>query len=284
MRTACQEVALSWSVLVASIFLPVNEAFCPVGFGNMESFPKEWKIPEWPKDMLPLQAAALRTVTLGGFLNTKINEEYLEGPTEDFLIQGYETYWQASGEYFLYFCQRYQKWRIAGINAFSENKDGQCFSFVSDGYPKRDLRNKTYIKGWIEVVEGQWEVREEAGVVHLGTLAEQIAAMDASEDVAEGSEEACDSEEGEGGEEGEEDASPFKEKKRKGNCPLRKAGEKLKEVAVQVGKWVRRLFPKLLGAPQEDAEETQASQEEVEQAAAEEAKVNEAAKKNEQEP
>merc|ERR1719313_244002 len=127
-------------------------------------------------------AAKLGTVTLGGFKIKDLNEEYLEGPGEAFNMQGRETYWQASGKYFMYYCQRFDKWRIAEISAFSKNMDGQCFAFVSDAYPGRDILNKSLNKGWIEVEDGQWALREDAGVVEVGTLGDQMAEKEEEEE------------------------------------------------------------------------------------------------------
>merc|ERR1712032_1134100 len=113
----------------------------------------------------------------------------LQGPTEEFFMQGRETYWQASGKYFLYFCQRYEKWRIASIEGFGDNMDGSCYAFVSDSMRGRDIRNRTFSKDWIEVENGQWVHRHDAGVSALGTLGEQMGMGDSAE--AEGDEAAC---------------------------------------------------------------------------------------------
>ena len=214
-------------------------SFCPKGFGE-GSFPAEYKIPAWPEDMSLEDSAKLRTISLGGFQNTMLNEEYLEGPTSDFLMQGRETYWQASGQYFMYYCQRFRKWRIAEISAFSRNMDGQCFAFVSDAYPHREILNETMLKGFIEVEDGQWVTRPDAGVIALGKLGDQ---MDFADSEADGSDsEACTAEEN-------SDSQDSK-------CPVmpvvRKARDKAIEVAKEAGKWARRLFPQYLGAPDEE--------------------------------
>merc|ERR1711879_220690 len=101
------------------------EGFCPKGFGNDAWFPEEWKIPTWPENIPLEQLSNLHLVTLGGFKMPDLNEEYLEGPTEEFSMQGRETYWQESGQYFMYYCIRYAKWRIAALSAFGKNKEGQ---------------------------------------------------------------------------------------------------------------------------------------------------------------
>lgn len=220
------------------------DAFCPAGFANPDQFQPEWQIPEWPKDLPDVVVMSLKTVSLGGFKNAAINEEYLEGPTPDFHIQGRQTYWQASGDYFLFYCKRFRKWRVAGTSKFSENKDGECFGFISDAFIRRDLFNQTLLSGFLEVVDGQWVYQEEAGVKKIGTMSEQLAALQ---------DEDCE-DSGDAGEESDE-------KKSGGKCPMRAVGAKIKDTAVSIGKWVRRLFPKLLGAPEAEAAEEEAAAE-----------------------
>lgn len=204
---------------------------------------------------MPLEKASeLHLITLAGFKMESINEEYLEGPSPEFAMQGHMTYWQASGKYFMYFCQRFNKWRIAEISAFGRNMEGQCFAFVSDGHAGRDILDPSLIKGWIEVEDGQWVQREDAGVAAVGKLGAQMA-LDQSEEeegaeAAEAGDANCDAE----AEGAESDGSPFKTKK--SNCPVmpvvRKATEKAVQATKAASKWVRRLFPNLLGAPDDE--------------------------------
>jgi len=197
-------------------------------------------------------AVKLHFVTLGGFKKPDLNEEFLEGPTAEFWIGGRETYWQASGKYLLYFCQRYQKWRVAGIDAFSAIKNGECFAFASDAIHSRDIRNNTFLKSWIEVESGKWQHRSEAGVVALGTLADQLAVLDeANKSSAEEADGECEADV-------DEDVTPTDDtfgKRKKPECPLkpamRKAHAAVRAAVKAAGAWVRRLFPSLLPAPVE---------------------------------
>lgn len=260
---ACKRDYRMAPVALAAAFLlaGVVEGFCPAGFGQENSFPEEWHIPAWPQNMEPEVAMSLRVVTLGGFQMESINEEYLEGPTFDFMVQGRESYWQANGEYFMYYCAQYQKWRIAGISAFGSNKEGACFSFVSDLHMGREVQNTSLIKGWIEVVSGEWVIQEDAGVVKLGTLREQLEAAEAAEAAEKKAQEDCDAE----GLEGANGAPAFGEKKTR--CPAKIAVNKAKEGLVALGKWILKLFPKFLAAPEEPATPEKAEAE-VEAAAA----------------
>lgn len=236
---------LHWTSLVV-LFGSRSEAFCPQGFGNDAFFPPEWKIPKWPTDMDLDTAARLRTVQLGGFTMESLNEEYLEGPGPEFVMQGRETFWQSSGKFFMYYCKRFDKWRIAEISAFGQNMEGSCFAFCSDAHPGRDILNETLLVGWIEVEKGKWEVREKAGVVKLATLGDQMGEEEVEEEVP--GDPNCETASGE---------SPFGEdKEKKSNCPVMPAVRKVKKKVVQavgaVGKWAKRLFPKMLGAPDEE--------------------------------
>jgi len=234
-------------------------AFCPAGFGGERSFPPEWEIPDWPNPIPPDQAVKLRFVTLGGFNKPELNEEFLEGPTAEFRIGGRETYWQASGQYLLYFCQRFQKWRVASIDAFSAIKNGECFAYASDASPSRDIRNVTFLKGWIEVESGAWQLRPKAGVVALGTLADQLTALEeANKTSVNGADDECVADDGESQEDGDVSPNdgPFG-KRKKPECPLkpamRKAHAAVRVAAKAMGAWVRRLFPSLLPAPADDS-------------------------------
>ncbi|CAE7201116.1 kif1 [Symbiodinium natans] len=118
--------------------------------------------------------------------------------------------------------------------------DGECYAFVSDAHPNRDIQNASLLRGFIEVEHGQWVDREDAGVSKLGRLGDQLA--DEAEDAE--AEEACDAtlEQSEDGE--------------TSKCPMmpvvRKARDKVVQAAKEAGKWARRLFPKYLGAPDEE--------------------------------
>eukprot|EP00930_Biecheleria_cincta_P047832 TRINITY_DN3322_c0_g1_i2.p1 TRINITY_DN3322_c0_g1~~TRINITY_DN3322_c0_g1_i2.p1 ORF type:complete len:354 (+),score=78.53 TRINITY_DN3322_c0_g1_i2:47-1063(+) len=232
-------VPVSWRLLftVVTCFARLCTSFCPKGFGA-GSFPAEYKIPVWPSDIPLEESAELTTITLHGFKMADINEEYLEGPTKDFNVQGRETFWQASGQYFMYYCKRFSKWRIAQISAFSQIMDGQCFAFVSDAHPHRDILNQTYLKGFIEVDNGQWVMREDAGVGQIGKLGDQ---MEAEEDEAEVA--GCDDDDDAG------DADTSK-------CPVMPAVRKVKKevfkAAKSAGNWARRLTAKYLGTPEDE--------------------------------
>jgi len=199
------------------------------------------------------QAGKLKTVTFSGFKNAAFNEDFLEGPGLAFFVQGKRTFWQNSGQYFLYWCERFRKWRIAGISGFSKNKDGNCYAYVSDGHPDRDILNASFIKGWLEVDGGEWTVRQDAGVVAIGTLADQLpTAENDTEDDANATEELGECSEDPEAEQGE---GGFKGKEKSYNCPVmpvvRKVKNKVKEKVVEAGKvasaWARRLFPQLMG-------------------------------------
>eukprot|EP00933_Yihiella_yeosuensis_P044207 TRINITY_DN39305_c0_g1_i1.p1 TRINITY_DN39305_c0_g1~~TRINITY_DN39305_c0_g1_i1.p1 ORF type:complete len:341 (+),score=53.95 TRINITY_DN39305_c0_g1_i1:42-1025(+) len=232
--------------ILLSALLHANGGICPKGFSSDSFFPKEWQIPKWPSNLTIDEVSKLRFVKLGGFKKESLNEEYLEGPTDDYQMQGQPTYWQESGEYFMYYCERFKKWRIAAISAFGKNMDGNCYAFVSDGYPYRDILDPKLIKGWIEVEDGQWQNRSNAGVVAIGTMGQELLAdSDSEEDtVADGSKK-CET---------PTDSTESNEKK--SNCPVmpvvRGVKKKVVEVSAALKRWVRRFTASYLSAPSEE--------------------------------
>lgn len=200
---------------------------CPKGFGATDfAFPTEWKIPVWPDNMTDEELSELAMVEMTGFAIEPMNDEFLEGPTLDFHMQGEKTYWSANGEYFLYRCDRFKKWRIAGISGFLQNKMGECLAFVSDAYPNRDILDPELIKGWIEVEEGQWVVRDNAGVNKLGRLADSPVMKNRTET--------------------DDDDEEYTDNS---TCPvmptMRRFGRKAKKKAKEVATYIGRMFPAL---------------------------------------
>jgi len=152
--------------------------FCPEGFhtpdglcGNTH-FPHIWHIPIWTDPLPRDKFGQLKTVTLSGFAREGLNRLYLEGPTPEFQLQGQKTYWTQSGEYYLFFCEKFKKWRVGGASSWVINVEGACSSFVSDIQASRDILNETLSIGWAEIVNTEWSRAEAAGVVALGTLAD----------------------------------------------------------------------------------------------------------------
>lgn len=272
-------------LLAALLARPGLAGMCPGGFDQEGAFPAEWEIPQWPSDLTQEQAGELLTVSFAGFTLPELNEDFLEGPGDRFLVQGQKTYWQASGEYFLYWCERFRKWRIAGISGFSKIKWGECLAYASDAYPNRDILNKSLIKTWLEVEKGAWQVRDEAGVSAFGRLSEFAAKREAElaaqkgEAPKEGEEEEAAEDgscspgaEGEPGVDGEKSTCPVMPVVRKG---VAKVKEKVAEAREIAGKWVARLFPQLMApeeaAPAEGAADSASKTEEAPSEAAEKA-------------
>jgi len=221
---------------LTSLIVPNSLGQCPAGFGPDGFFPPEWAIPTWPQDMPVEIAAELRTVTLDGFEVNSLNEEYLEGPTPDFQVQGRETYWSSSGKYFLFYCRAFEKWRVADLSGFGQNKADKCLAFVSDTTAGREILNASLIKGFMEVEDDEWVFREDAGVAEVGKLGDQMELEEATSAEADAH---CSSPEG-----------------KRSDCPVmpavRKAKAHVVEAARAASKWMRRLFPKKLGAPDEE--------------------------------
>lgn len=241
--------------LAAVCSLHVAEAFCPAGFAD-GGFPAEWKIPTWPQDLPEEVAAKHRIITLVGFTQDALNDAYLEGPTKEFVLMDNPTFWNANGEYFLYYCQRFAKWRISAVSGWADNAGGSCLAFASDTVKQRDIFGaKNWAKGWIEVEDGEWKQRPEAGVESMELLGEHLPG--GSED-PDNENEACDTAAGDG--DGKENSScPVMPVVRKARDKAKKAGKKAARWAMR---WVRRLFP-LLAPPESVEEEAEREAEEA---------------------
>merc|ERR1711862_838882 len=115
---------------------------------------------------------------------------------------------------------------------------------------------------------GAWKQQPDAGVRHLGTLSEQMSAVETTEeiegdDAVDESSEAGANADAEGSaQSGIADGSTLdglpKGKGSKPSCPLRPVVKKVKRTVIaaarMAGKWIRRLFPKLLSAPAAEEE------------------------------
>uniref|UniRef100_A0A7S1F0E9 Uncharacterized protein n=1 Tax=Noctiluca scintillans TaxID=2966 RepID=A0A7S1F0E9_NOCSC len=249
-------------VLLAGGFATtIQGAFCPKGFTGSQAFPVEWEIPLWPMNLTDEQASELRTVTLTGFGNDYLNQEFLEGPSQDFLVQGRNTYWAGTGDFFLYWCDNFKKWRIAQVKGYKANRDGKCLAFASDSHRDRDILDPNFLKGWTEAEEGKWVEKPEAGVDGLGTLAEKmaiIAELEAAEARTRGNEsDECDPDDPFCDEDEDEDSPkntvPFGGETKDGKCPLRPIAfmvkEKAKDVAKKAMNFMKTMLPMLLGPP-----------------------------------
>jgi len=196
-------------------------------------------------------------VTFGGFLsNTFLNAEFIEGPTSRFSIQGRESYWSASGKLFLYYCRRFKKWRIADIEGYRQIRGGQCYGHASQKASNVEILDAKQPRGWMEVSDGKWTLRRNAGVDDLSTLKEKMDALDAK---AAAEKAASETQSADEVLDDEDDlvsgVSPAWMADKKGPmCPLRPAYETVKETAKEVAKstyrWVKSMLPMLLGAPE----------------------------------
>lgn len=113
-----------------------------------------------------------RSVTLKGFVEwPKLNLQYVERLGPDYEISGHSTYWSASGEYFVYWCSKYNETRVAyGVNAFVKNRQGACNAFVSSRQSKDflDPNRATDWAEWTQKIQ-DWFRRSSAGVSQVGT-------------------------------------------------------------------------------------------------------------------
>merc|ERR1711920_143189 len=81
---------------------------------------------------------------------------------------GKETYWTTSGDYFLYWCARFDKWYIAGEEDLQNNQRGGCTGYARAPTKGHDLTHSSLISDWVEKGASEWISRPLAGVARFG--------------------------------------------------------------------------------------------------------------------
>mmetsp|Transcript_43452 Transcript_43452/g.109123 ORF Transcript_43452/g.109123 Transcript_43452/m.109123 type:complete len:757 (+) Transcript_43452:112-2382(+) len=95
--------------------------------------------------------SALDVVVMGGFvINTFLNVKYTERADSNYSINGKSTYWNPSGDYYVYWCKWSHRWDIAWSDVFQEiQTEGDCYytGRGPEGVPSLDPNVST---GWTE--------------------------------------------------------------------------------------------------------------------------------------
>merc|ERR1712151_963562 len=81
---------------------------------------------------------------------------------------GKETYWTTSGDYFLYWCARFDKWYIAGEEDLQNNQRGGCTGYARAPMASHDITDALLTNDWAEKGATQWISRQFAGVANVG--------------------------------------------------------------------------------------------------------------------
>jgi len=118
-----------------------------------------------------------QAVKLGGFQNPQLNALFVERNSPEFRVNGRETYWPASGQYFIYRSAGTNTWGIAKARRFQAVKDAKSngVAHSPSGFElwlEADERQPSQRKGWREwdIQQSKWVQRPEAGVVSRGKV------------------------------------------------------------------------------------------------------------------
>lgn len=128
---------------------------------------------QWVKQMdavvsniSPAEAAS-RVVTLDGFTAACLNVRFSERRNLEHIINGHETFWSVDGEYFLFWCKKESRWKLAKSDDLERNRTGGSAA-VAAAPACEDLLKPTLLKGWHEWDGKAWVKLAASGVAQLG--------------------------------------------------------------------------------------------------------------------
>lgn len=119
----------------------------------------------------------LRAVKLGGFNNDFLNVLFVERPSPNFRVNGRETYWPASGQYFIYRSASTNTWGIAKAKRFQAIKESKSngVAHSPEGYElwvevnEAQSTRKTNWREW-DINTNRWVTRPGSGVLSRGKV------------------------------------------------------------------------------------------------------------------
>eukprot|EP00929_Paragymnodinium_shiwhaense_P062286 TRINITY_DN310_c1_g1_i3.p1 TRINITY_DN310_c1_g1~~TRINITY_DN310_c1_g1_i3.p1 ORF type:complete len:1322 (+),score=412.73 TRINITY_DN310_c1_g1_i3:133-4098(+) len=106
----------------------------------------------------------IRTLTVGGFHNAELNGIYKETNDPSLSVAGHTTFWHEEKDYFMYYCMKFKRWRIADEKYFEDSRGGGSHGAAeapTDANPSKSS------KRWHEWRNGKWLLRKDAGVRHV---------------------------------------------------------------------------------------------------------------------
>eukprot|EP00930_Biecheleria_cincta_P099979 TRINITY_DN91593_c0_g1_i1.p1 TRINITY_DN91593_c0_g1~~TRINITY_DN91593_c0_g1_i1.p1 ORF type:complete len:550 (-),score=70.81 TRINITY_DN91593_c0_g1_i1:91-1740(-) len=128
----------------------------------------------------PRTSVSLRGVKLHGFQNPGINVLFVERKSPLFEMDGRETYWNASQEFFIYRSASTNTWGVAKGKRFKQVKENKSngIAHSPEGYeiwldgPETNLDPPLTRKNWREwdAAESKWAPRVGAGVLTRGKV------------------------------------------------------------------------------------------------------------------
>eukprot|EP00933_Yihiella_yeosuensis_P074046 TRINITY_DN82880_c0_g1_i1.p1 TRINITY_DN82880_c0_g1~~TRINITY_DN82880_c0_g1_i1.p1 ORF type:complete len:542 (-),score=95.85 TRINITY_DN82880_c0_g1_i1:172-1797(-) len=129
----------------------------------------------------------LRGVVLSGFKNSGINKLFVERPAAKFKVNGRESYWAASNEYFLYKSINTGTWGVGKAKRFEQIKAGKSnglahspegFEIWVEGNDPAGIATKSW-REW-DIEGNKWASRAGAGVQSRGKVKPKNNATDSS--------------------------------------------------------------------------------------------------------
>lgn len=138
-----------------------------------------------PKGRLPLSSGktgpVLRAVKLKGFKTGGVNVLFVENPDPASRINGRETFWNASRDFFIYHSQATKTWGIAKGRRFLQVREGQNNGLIHspEGFELWDIDSDAAAptKEWREWDDQAqtWSQRPDAGIASHGTMRQRVA-------------------------------------------------------------------------------------------------------------
>lgn len=113
--------------------------------------------------------ALSRSVVLSGFDSTAMNM-YVERREPHFIVNNHETFWSVDSEFFIFWCKRERRWKVALASNLHYNREGGSKAFAAAPEHEDILRQQPLLVGWFEWDGTTWAKRKAAGVVQLGAF------------------------------------------------------------------------------------------------------------------
>lgn len=115
----------------------------------------------------------VQTLTLDGFERETANNRFEERYQQEYLVNGYSTYWSSDGQMFLYWSSKEDRWKGTMYTDFSRVRGGANLGVI--GAPMGgDITWPDLLKGWFEWCGEKWEYKAKAGVASVGTYSEVL--------------------------------------------------------------------------------------------------------------
>jgi len=125
----------------------------------------------WGRDSAAeqMKTAGLQII-LAGFKVKELNGKYVERRRPGFTVNGLASYWSLDGMYFLYYCEKEQRWKGSRWDNFSKVQGGGQSGFIAAPVGA-DIRSLVKLrKGWAEWDSKVWVLRKPAGVMSVKPL------------------------------------------------------------------------------------------------------------------